>query len=657
MNFLKTFLAALLAIVVANAVIFIFVVMIFAGVMAVVGTGSSTRVVATGPNSVLRMDFTNGVTDSPDNSPFHSAGLLGRGINLNHTNSLLQVLGAIDNASYDDNIEGIYINVTGGGISLANIEEVRAALQKFRDDTGKFVIAYSEVYSQVGYYFASVADRVFIHPGGAVNWQGLASQVMFYKGTLEKLGVEVEILRHGSFKSAVEPFMLDRMSSENRLQLNTMLESIWGMMLEDISVSRNISPQVLSQYATDLALTDAEAALHCGFVDAILYPDQVEELLSRLATSNWASIDHELAQVEQREADATGVAVTDIDIYSEEGQQNEETFVEDVVEGVVWDAIANSGYGNSVVIPTMIDLGDYIAVTGQSGAWHRSDKIAIVYIDGDIVDGVDVGGSVGGASVAEKLSRVRNDDTVEGVVVRVNSPGGSALASDVIWREMELLRREKPLVVSMGGYAASGGYWVSSPADLILADRSTLTGSIGVFGLLPNAGQALEDILGVTMDVAKTNEHADMGSLFRPLDGTERNYLQNNVEKVYKTFLEHVAAGRNLTERRVDEIGGGRVWTGVDALEIGLVDGIGGLTEAVELCADRAGIAGAYTIMEVVDQPDAVSSLLRALSSSARADAALYGELGDAFAQYRQLRNIIGQACVQARMPYEIEIR
>lgn len=626
MNFWKTFLAALLAIVVANIIAGIFTVMIIAGMMASFGGG----VVATVPNSVLRIDFTNGVTDAPNNMPFHTAGMLGRGIDINHTNSLLQVLTAIENASYDDNIRGIYINVTGGDISLANVEEVRAALGKFREESGKFVVAYSDVYSQVGYYLASVADRIFVHPEGAVSWQGLASQVMFYKGTLEKLGVEVEILRHGSFKSAVEPFMLDRMSSENRMQLNQMLGNIWRMMLEDISASRGIDSQALSEYADNLALNNADAALRHGFVDAILYPDQVGELLSRLAASNGVSMDHELAQVVQREAG------------------------EVVAEGGT-DAIPT--LGNPATI-TMIDLGDYITSTGlQHGTWLRGDGIAIVYIDGTIVDGLDTGIEVGGASVADKLSRVRYDESIKGVVVRVNSPGGSALASDVIWREMELLRREKPVVVSMGSYAASGGYWVSCPADLILADRATLTGSIGVFGLLPNAGKALKDKLGITTDVAKTNRHADMGSLFRPLDAAERDYLQNSVEKTYKTFIKHVSAGRNLTEGRVDEIGGGRVWSGVDALETGLVDGIGGLVEAIELCADRAGVAASYSIMEIVDQPDAVSALLRALSTSARAEAALRGELGEAFAEYRKLQNILDQPGVQARMPYEIEIR
>ncbi len=630
MNFIKTFLAALLAVIVANILAGIFFMLIFAGMMASIGAG--TRHIAIPPNSILRLDFAEGVTDSPDNSPFHSAGLFGGGVYLNRSNSLLQILGAIENASYDDNIRGIYINITGGDISLANVEEVRAALLKFREDSGKFVVAYSDVYSQAGYYLASVADGVYIHPEGAVSWQGLASQVMFYKGTLEKLGVEVEVVRHGSFKSAVEPFMLTGMSAENRMQLDAMLGSVWETMLEDISASRGPDPESLSRYATDLMLADAGDALRLNFVDAILYPDQVGELLTRLAISGGAAIDREVAEIQQHEGNITNGTAVEAEVVEPD-------------------------YYMSAEAPAMIDLPDYIAAIGQTGLWQKGDRIAIIYIDGDIIDGVDTGGSVGGSSVAEKLSNVRYDNSVKGVVVRVNSPGGSALASDVIWREMELLRREKPLIVSMGGYAASGGYWVSSPADLILADRSTLTGSIGVFGLIPNAGKALRDKLGITTDIVRTNPHADMGSLFRPLDNAERNYLQGSIERVYKTFIAHVASGRNLSEERVDEIGGGRVWTGAQALEIGLVDGIGGLTEAIALCADRAGIAGSYTIYEVVEKPDTISALLRSFSSSVRTDAALRSELGETFVQYRNMRNMLGQPGVQARLPYEIEIR
>lgn len=627
MNFGKTFLAALLAVVVGSMLAGIFMMMIFAGIVA----SFETKTVTAGPNSVLRLDFTDGVTDSPDESPFSSVGF--GGVQLNNSMSIMQVLNAIENASYDNNIKGIYINVTGGSVSLANVEEIRAALERFREESGKFVFAYSEVYSQVGYYLASVADKVYVHPEGGIAWQGLASEVLFYKGTLEKLGVEVEIFRHGTFKSAVEPFMLDRMSAENKYQLNTVLGSIWDMMLGDISQSRNIPVESLSHYASSLSLENANDALEYGFVDAVMYEDKVDEMLWVYANSCV------MEEIPQEKITLTKDTLT---------IQTDSTDVEIPL---------STAKPMKFAPPSVIELRDYIASSNLHAGSMRGDRIAVVYVDGGIIDGVSHNQNVGGATIARKLEDTRRDDRVKGVVLRVNSPGGSALASDVIWREMELLRREKPVVVSMGGYAASGGYYVSCPADIILSDRSTLTGSIGVFGLLPNAGKALKNILGITSDVAKTNQHADMGSIFRPMDNTEREFIQRSVEAVYQTFIGHVAAGRNLTVERVDEIGGGRVWSGANALEIGLVDGIGGLIDAIEICADRAGIADSYRVKEILDEPDMLSLLVRSLSSSARAEALLKNQLGETFVEYKKLLDMLGQPGVQARMPYEINIR
>lgn len=648
MNFGKTFLAALLAVIVGTLLAGIFMMMIFAGIFA----AFESKPIAPGSNSVLRIDFTNGVTDEPRNTPFESVGFTG--IALDNSNSILQVLEAIDNASYDNNIKGIYINVTGGSVSLANVEEIRAALETFRNDSGKFVIAYSQVYSQIGYYLASVADKVFVHPEGGVSWQGLAAQIMFFKGMLEKLGVEVEILRHGSFKSAVEPYMLDRMSPENRLQLDAMLGNIWQAIIEDISASRGIAPEMLSIYADHLSLNNAEDALAYGFVDGILYEDQVNMLFSRLTSAGSRGVDEELQRVMDAEHEALAVAAmqpADSADLTDPAGEPDTTRVEE-------SRLPDASNDVRSVFRDFIDLSDYISYAGMRyGSGHRADRIAIVYIDGAIIDGESSRDNVGGATVAEKLVRARTDKSIKGVVVRVNSPGGSALASDVMWREMELLRREKPVIVSMGAYAASGGYYVSCPADIILAGRSTITGSIGVLGLMPNVGKSMKNLLGITTDVAKTSDHADMGSIFRPLASREREFLQNSIEAIYRTFIGHVAAGRNLTVERVDQIGGGRVWSGTDALGVGLVDGIGGLTNAIELCADRAGVSGSYRVKEILDEPDKLSVLLKSLMASERARIALRNELGQTFVQYKKLLDMVEQSGVQARMPYEIEIR
>lgn len=644
MNFFKTFLAALLAFVVANILLMIFSVLIFAGMLS----AFQPAAVHVPGNSVLRIDFTNGVTDAPDPAPFVNGGLFG-GLAINQSNSLLQVIGAIENASYDPNIKGIYINVTGGSISMANVEEVRMALQRFREGSGKFIVAYAEGYSQLGYYLSSVADKVLIHPEGSFSWQGLSSQVMFYKGLLDKLGVEVEIFRHGTFKSAVEPFMQEGMSRENRMQLSTVMGSLWETLRQDIGASRGIAPEVLSDYAKVLAVDTPHKALQLGLVDAVLYEDQVMELLERLASGASATAGYELDRLLSEDPDAARLQQANA-FYPQEDLLEEATAAQT-------DSLTDSGRAAVAArrVGTLVELPDYISTLTLYGGGLRGDQIAIVYIDGSIVDGPGAPGSVGGADVAAKLAMVRDNERVKGVVVRVNSPGGSALASDIMWREIELLRREKPVIVSMGGYAASGGYYVSCPADMILADRTTITGSIGVFGLMPVLDKALKDKAGITVDVVGTEPHADMGSPFRPMDRAERDYMQSSVERVYSTFVGHVAAGRNMSVQAVDEIGGGRIWSGANAIGIGLVDGIGGLSDAIALCADRAGVAGSYRVKEIVDEPDALTMLVRSMLSAK--SPAVRGELEEAFVHYKNLKNLLEEGGVQARMPFEMEIR
>lgn len=669
MNFFKTFLASLLAFLVANILIFIFTVMILAGFIAAF---SSKQIKTTAPNSVLVIDLSNGVVDMPDASPFKNVGL--GGVVMNNSNSILEVLSAVENAELDRNIKGVYIRVADGAISMANIEELRGALAKFKERSGKFVVSYADAYSQAGYYLSSVADKVFLNPQGSVAWHGLSSQVMFFKGLLDKLGVKVEVLRRGSFKSAVEPFMLDRMSMESRTQLNTVLGSIWNdMMLADVSLSREIDADALSFYASDLRIRDAQSAVELGLVDALLYEDQVINLLEWL-NSDATSIDSYIKTL--LGADSVRVPPYGVMLYGPEDKEEQKVDVaetqkhEIMVENVPDEAtnidlaeekptpVKPVNYsGNKGAELNLVKLSDYIAtLKTRTAASGRAGKIAVVYIDGDIIDGVSVPGSAGSTTISQKLSKVRLDDKVKGVVVRVNSPGGSALASDVMWREMELLRRTKPVVVSMGAYAASGGYYVSAPADVIVANRSTLTGSIGVFGLMVNLENTLRDKLGITVDVAKTNDHADMGSVFRPLKESEKQFLMQNIEQVYSIFVGHVAAGRNMTPEQVDIIGGGRVWSGANAVEIGLADYTGGLWDAITLCAQKAGLADKeYKVTEMVDTPDALSMILRMFSSSEMK--ARQNEMGEAFVYYNALVKMIEQQGVQARMPFVVEIR
>lgn len=587
MNFFKTFLASLLAFFVANFVWFFLFIIIVAGIAAI---GSSATIVE--PKSVLKIDLAESIVDQPVNDPL--AGFDPMSMNVQKSVSNMQVMNAIESAAQDDNIEGIYINLTGAGTaSAALLEEVRDYITAFKE-SGKFVVAYGEVYSQGGYYLASVADSIFLNPVGEMDWRGLAMQVMFYKGALDKLGIEPQVFRHGTFKSAVEPYIMNRMSPENRTQMETIASSIWGTMVADIAKERNLSIDSLNMFATDLSAMMAEDALANRMVDGLKYEDEVEDILR-----------------EKLELDAD----------------------EDI---------------------TFVTLGEYIAAKPYTPS-YSDNKIEVIYAEGQIVQGTSEQGTLGSSTLADQLAEARLDEEVKAVVLRVNSPGGSALASEVIWREMELLRQQKPVIVSMGDYAASGGYYISAPADAIIADATTLTGSIGVFGLMFNAEKALNNKLGITIDVAKTNPSADMGMPFRAVSSTERTKIMRSIEQVYSTFVNHVADGRNMTFDSVDAIGQGRVWTGNDGNRIGLVDEIGGLKYAIAVAADKAECLDDYMVRESMGEPTGLAALLSSLEAHI-SDRKMRKEMGAMYDEYRSLRALMENEGVQA-LALPIEIR
>ena len=587
MNFFKTFLASLLAFFVANFVWFFLFIIIVAGVAAI---GSSTTIVE--PKSVLKIDLSESIVDQPVNDPL--AGFDPMSMNVQKSVSNMQVMNAIESAAQDDNIEGIYINLTGTGTaSAALLEEVRDYITAFKE-SGKFVVAYGEIYSQGGYYLASVADSIYLNPVGEMDWRGLAMQVMFYKGALDKLGIEPQVFRHGTFKSAVEPYIMSRMSPENRTQMETIASSIWGTMVADIAKERNLSIDSLNMFATDLSAMMAEDALANRMVDGLKYEDEVEDILR-----------------EKLELDAD----------------------EDI---------------------TFVTLGEYIAANPYTPT-YSDNKIEVIYAEGQIVQGTSEQGTLGSSTLADQLAEARLDEEVKAVVLRVNSPGGSALASEVIWREMELLRQQKPVIVSMGDYAASGGYYISAPADAIIADATTLTGSIGVFGLMFNAEKALNNKLGITIDVAKTNPSADMGMPFRAVSSSERAHIMRSIEQVYSTFVNHVADGRNMTFDSVDAIGQGRVWTGNDGNRIGLVDEIGGLKYAIAVAADKAECLDDYMVRESMGEPTGLAALLSSLEAHI-SDRKMRKEMGAMYDEYRSLRALMENEGVQA-LALPIEIR
>lgn len=535
-TFMKTFWAAFLAFVVANILFVIVGFIILVGCLASSAMKSGS-VEPIEQNSILKIDLGLAISERGSASP---VGDLDLGLlSFSQEYALLDVIRAIESASFDERIVGIHINVPlDAYISTTNLEELRWALQGFKE-SGKFITSYSEYYPQSAYYLASVADSVFVNPEGGVLWQGMSANVMFFKGLLDKLEVEAQVTRHGEFKSAIEPYIMTSMSAENREQYAVLLETMWATVVGDVAASRGIAEADLERYADDLRAEDAREALACGMVSALKYQDEVDQAL----------------------AEMTG---------------------EDE--------------------PVYLDFDNYMSDVKLRINDNSSNKIAVIYAAGGIVSGDSDQSNIGSDDMMSQLRKAREDDQIKAVVLRVNSPGGSALAAEVMWREVELLRAQKPVVVSMGDYAASGGYYIACPADMIIANRLTLTGSIGVFGLSFNVQNAMKNKLGITVDGVKTNTSSDFGSPYRAATRAEQAVLQKSVERVYETFTQRVADGRHMSVEDVDRIGSGRVWSGVSAREVGLVDAFGGLKEAIAFAADRAGIAEDFSIVGVEEK-------------------------------------------------------
>lgn len=585
--FLKVFLASLLALV-AFAIVKIF----FWG--AIIASLFAEEPIEVPESAILRIDMKEAIADAPSRNPMGNFDITTMSIAPQMT--LLNALTAIDAAKSDPRIKAIYINTTGmGGASIAALEELREAIVAFRE-SGKLVVAYNNVYDQASYFLASAADEVFIHPEGTFNWIGLSLNTMFYTGLIEKLGVEIDILRPTvcRYKSAVEPFFLKKLSAENREQMQTMADDIWEVILGAVSESRGIEPAQLNAYADNLAAILPQEAVEIGMVDGVKYADQMEAYFQAKL-------------------------------------------------GVVAD-------------DAMISLGTY-AQTVSLKSDDPAKQIAIIYANGNVVDGNGPEDAVYGDALAALLKEAREDEAIKAVVVRVNSPGGSALASDVIWREMTLLQQQKPVVVSMGEYAASGGYYISAPADAIIANRTTLTGSIGVFGILPSLGNALEQNLGITLDGVKTNQSSAMGSGFEPLSKTEHKAMMRSVDRVYERFTSLVAEGRNLTIEQVYDIAEGRVWTGKRAVEIGLADMNGGLYTAIGYAASVANLGTSYQVVELTDVDFALAAMMGSLSADV--EQSLYNTLpaAEAVKDMWHAKQMLTEGGVYTLCPLSVEIK
>ena len=500
------------------------------------------------------------------------------------------ILNNIKAAATDPNISGIFLELSTIGTSSANIEEIRNELVEFKK-SGKFIVSYAETYSQSAYYLASVANEIYMFPDGILDIHGMASQNMFYKHLFDKLDIEMQIIRpeNNKFKSAVEPYFLDKMSDANREQNTVLLNSIWNKISNDISISREIDINTINTLADDLTLMfESEAALKYNFIDSLMYRD---EIIAKLQQNLNLSNDKKL------------------------------------------NLIKNTQYAK--VRPEL---------------YNGEDKIGIVYAEGQIIDGEGDDTTIGGESLSKAIRAARNDKKVKAIVMRVNSPGGSAMASEVIRREVELAAKEKPIIVSMGNYAASGGYWISSSSDYIFADPNTLTGSIGVFGTVPNLKGFMNDKLGLTFDEVKTNENSDFGSLTKPLSPYQLKMMQKHVTETYDDFITLVSETRNLSKTFVDSIAQGRVWSGSDAIELGLVDELGGIEQAIAYAAEKAGLES-YSIKEFPKQEDMFESLLKTEKQEYYTKTILKNKLGDKVQYLEALERLNQTEGVQALMP------
>ena len=488
-KFLVYTLATVAGIFLASIIFFI----IFIGSLGAM-MSSNKKDVSIKDNSVLVIKTSTEIVDLPNDNIFSNFDLMS--MNTVKTIGLNEVLKNIQKAANDPKIKGVFIDAGETPSGFATLYEVRDALEQFKKESGKFVVAYSnEGMTQMSYFFASVADEVYLNPAAQMSLKGMASQTPYYKKALDKLGVDVQVFRHGKFKGAVEPYMLDKMSEENKEQISVYLNSIWKSILGKISSSRNISVDQLVYFADNLSVDYPEDALSNGLIDGILYEDEFQDLLKeKLGVSSSKKINE----------------------------------------------VKMSKYTN---VPASKDKSKKIS----------RDKITIIYAEGEIVND-DSYSDIYGTKYAEIIRKERKDSTVKAIVFRVNSPGGSAMMSDLIWREIKLTTEVKPVIVSMGNYAASGGYYISAPATKIFADHVTITGSIGVFGMMPQAKELIENKLLLNFETVSTNKHSDMGSIVRPVTDEEKEYMQKGIEKVYSEFVNKVADGRRMTFEGVDEI-------------------------------------------------------------------------------------------------------
>ncbi|PLX16884.1 MAG: signal peptide peptidase SppA [Marinilabiliales bacterium] len=585
-SFFKYVLATVLGIILTSILMFIISIGIIGGIVS-----SQDQPVKIKPNTVLHIELNQIIMDRSNNNPMENFDFAS--FTPTPQLGLNDILKNIKKAKADPNIDGIYLDLTYIQAGLATIEEIRNALIDFKE-SGKFIISYSDTYTQPTYYLASVADKIYLNPEGLLVFVGMRAEIMFYKDALEKIGVEPQIIRHGKFKSYVEPYMYNEMSDENREQIMAYMGTIWNHMLKGISAERQIGVKKLNEIADNLSLKDVEIALSQGLIDGLKYKDEIlRELAELTKKTDDSKIEH-------------------------------------------------------------VSLSKYTKVPEKNRKSLEKNKIAVVYASGNMIMGEGGEGSIGSDRISRAIRKVRKDSSIKAIVLRVNSGGGAALSADIIWREIQLAQETKPVIVSIGDVAASGGYYIAAPADKIIASPNSITGSIGVFGLFFTGKELLNDKLGIHVDVAKTNTHADIGSFYRPFSAAEKEIFQYLVEDTYDNFITKVGEGRNMKKEDVDAIGQGRVWSGVNAIENGLIDGFGGLEDAITLAAEASGIES-YRTVDYPKLKDPFQQFFEELQGNVKASI-LKKELGKEYKYYEALQNVTNQQGIQARIPFELDI-
>ncbi|MFN4083226.1 MAG: signal peptide peptidase SppA [Bacteroidia bacterium] len=569
--------------------LFILIILFSIIIGAIAGSKKSTKAEIK-PNSILELDLSYDIPERSGNNMF-SSGFSGFG---STTIGLNDIILNIKKAAENDNIKGIKLTCGLWPSDYATLNEIRNELIAFKTNSGKFIIAYGEFMDEHSYYVASVADKIYLNPAGQILLNGFSSQVIYLKNMLDKIGVEPQLIRHGKYKSAGEPFITDKMSSENRQQIETYLGNLYGYFVSQIAASRGINENTLKDIIENLKTQNNLDAIKLGIIDSVKYADEVE---AELKTACGIKPEEDLSVVS---------------LKTFNNIPNPKTSVSD-------------------------------------------NKIAVLYCSGEIMNGKGNDEIIGSDKIAEIIKQIRTKNKYKALVVRINSPGGSSLASDVIWREISLAKQKIPVVVSMGAVAASGGYYIAAPANKIFAQPNTITGSIGVFGLLINAKNLLNNKLGINIETVKFGKYADIGMPDRALTADEKAILQNEVDKVYDDFISNVAAGRNLTKQQVDELAQGRVYSGIEAKKLGLIDEFGGLNDAVKYAAELAKLED-YRTVNLPEQKEPFEELLSILTDDAQAKFSKFALGEEYYNLYNQLNKIKHLQGIQAKMPFELKI-